>query len=124
MICRRRSCLSHQQTLANLSVRRALLSARKERVRRRAGGSRPGRRLNRSRDIDPGAYAFCEITSVRKGSRRSTAMARLRTAFRKDDGLSYGILWGAPAPLPDDHLNDGRGCDCAPIVTERYMRMA
>ena len=43
---------------ANLSVRRALLSVREGRVRKRVGGSRPGRRPNRPRDFDLGAYAI------------------------------------------------------------------
>jgi len=42
---------------AHLDVRRALLAVRQGRVRKRAGGSRPGRRPNRPRDLDLGARA-------------------------------------------------------------------
>jgi len=93
-------------------------------VRKRVGGSRPGRRLNRPCEFDPGAYAFCEITSVWTGSRRFTARSRLRTAFVTDDGPICGAVRGTPVPSSDAQLNDGRGCESAPVGTAWYMRMA
>jgi len=43
---------------AHLDIRRALLAVRQGRVRKRPGGSRPGRRPNRPRDFDLGARAI------------------------------------------------------------------
>jgi len=43
---------------AHLDIRRALLAVRQGRVRKRTGGSRPGRRPSRPRDLDLGARAI------------------------------------------------------------------
>ena len=45
-------------------------------------------------------------------------------AFVKDDGPICGGVWGASAPLSDRKVNDGCGCEGAPVGTARYMRMA
>jgi len=109
---------------ATLYARRALRLVRGELVRRRVGGSRPGRRLYLPCEFDPGAYAVCETTSVWTGSRRSMARSRLRIAFVNDDGPTCGALLGAPGPLSVARLNDRQGCQNALVGTAWYMRMA
>jgi len=46
------------------------------------------------------------------------------TAFAKDDAPTCGGVWGASAPVSDGQVNDGCGCEGAPVGTARYMRMA
>jgi len=46
------------------------------------------------------------------------------TASVTDNGTTCGGVWGAPAPVSDGNVNDGRGCEDAPVGTARYMRMA
>jgi len=74
--------------------------------------------------ISTGAYAFCETTSVWTGIWRFAAMSRFRTAFVKGDGPACSAVWGAPVPLSDAQLNNGRGCEGAPVGTACYIRMA
>jgi len=45
------------------------------------------------------------------------------TAFVKDDEPTCGSVWGAPVPDSDGRGNDRRGCEGAPMGTERYMQM-
>ena len=54
----------------------------------------------------------------------SQRTSRQGTAFVSDSKPACGGVWGAPAPVPDGKVNDGRGCECAPAVMARYMRVA